>query len=136
MKASKIIERLESRFPNVMRGVQEASDQYSTYDFSNDLYLIEVKSRRKRYNPWLIEQHKVVANKEIADETGQQILYLSEYEGVASIWNINRLIQNKYDFGWTQKRMPCTTDFGARGWKLKDVGYLYEKDSKQINLID
>lgn len=132
---TEVIDCLVNRFPAVMRGTEKAIDQYSTYDFSNDIYLIEVKCRRKRYDPWLIEKHKVDANYDIAVRTGQQILYVSEYQGVAHVWNINRLLYEEYDFGWTTKNLPQTTDFGRREWVKKDIGYVYEKDAKRVELI-
>jgi hypothetical protein len=133
---TEVIDSLVARFPNVLRGTVKAVDKFSTYDFSNDLYLIEVKCRRKRYDPWMIEKHKVDANCEIADRTGQQLLYVSEYKGTAHVWNIMRLLHEDYDFGWTTKNLPKTTDFSRREWVKKHVGYVYEKDAKRIKLIE
>lgn len=135
VKDTEVIDCLVARFPSVLRGTEKAIDKFSTYDFSNDLYLIEVKCRRKRYDPWLIEKHKVDANYDIAVRTGQQILYLSEYKGVAHVWNITRLLHENYDFGWTIKNLPQTTDFSNNNWVKKDVGYVYERDAKRVDLI-
>lgn len=134
MKDTEIISRLTARFPNVMRNTVKAVDQYSTFDFSNDIYLIEVKSRKKKYDPWLIEKHKVDANIEASSSTGHQVLYVTEYQKFAYIWNITRLLAEGYDFGWCNKNMPMTTEFSRRQWVSKEVGYVYEKDCKTVKL--
>jgi hypothetical protein len=112
MKASKIIEKLSLRYPHMGCPI-EATDQFSTFDFESEQYLIEVKSRRKRYDPWL---------------------YITEYEGTAYVWNISRMLVEEYDFKWTQKNMPKTTDFSNNRWVKKDVGYVSESDATIITL--
>jgi hypothetical protein len=133
MKASKIIEKLSLRYPK-MGLPAEASDQFSTFDFENEHYLIEVKSRRKRYDPWLIERHKVDANILAANGTDQDVLYITECEGTAYVWNISKMLVDEYDFKWTQKNMPQTTDFSNNRWVKKDVGYVSESDATVIKL--
>lgn len=136
MKDTEIISRLTALFPKAMTGAEKATDQFSPFDFSNSKYLIEVKSRRKRYDPWIIEKHKIDSNCDLAKDTDRQILYISEHEGVAHVWNISKLILADYDFGWCQKNLPRTTDFSRREWVAKDIGYVYEKDAKSFNLLE
>ena len=112
----------------------EATDQFSTFDFESERYLIEVKSRRKRYDPWLIEKHKVDSNVLATGDTGKEVLYVTEYEGTAYVWNISKMLVNEYDFKWTQKNMPQTTDFSNNRWVKKDVGYVSECDATIITL--
>jgi len=135
MEDTEIIKRLTILFPKAMAGVEKAVDQFSPFDFSNKRYLIEVKSRRKRYDPWIIEKSKVDSNYDLATETDREILYVSEHEGVAHVWNIMKLLEEEYDFGWCQKNLPRTTDFSRREWVKKDIGYVYEKDATSVNLL-
>ena len=118
MKASKIIEKLSLRYPHMGCPI-EATDQFSTFDFESEQYLIEVKSRRKRYDPWLIEKHKVDSNVLAVGDTDKEVLYVTVEE---------------YDFKWTQKNMPKTTDFSNNRWVKKDVGYVSESDATIIKL--
>lgn len=133
MKASTIIQKLSLKYPS-MGLPTEASDKFSTFDFENEHYLIEVKSRRKRYDPWLIERHKVDANVLAANGTDQDVLYITECEGTAYVWNISKMLVDEYDFKWTQKSMPQTTDFSNNRWVKKDVGYVSESDATVIKL--
>lgn len=133
MKASKIIEKLSLLYPHMGCPI-EATDQFSTFDFESERYLIEVKSRRKRYDPWLIEKHKVDSNVLATGDTGKEVLYVTEYEGTAYVWNISKMLVNEYDFKWTQKNMPQTTDFSNNRWVKKDVGYVSECDATIIKL--
>ena len=136
MKAQEIIDRLTNRFPRVMRDTVPASDTYSVFDFSNETYLIEVKSRRKRYNPWMIERKKVKSNLSIARERDKHFLYITECEGIAYVWNISRMMHQAYNFKWVTRRMPATTDFNRTQWVDKEVGFIKQKDSRAVNLLD
>lgn len=135
MEDVEIIKGLASLFPKAMRGTEKAVDQFSTFDFSNDTYLIEIKSRRKKYDPWIIEKSKVDSNCEVAEKSNRQVLYVSEHKGTAHVWNITKLLQDDYDFGWCKRNLPRTTEFSRREWVSKDVGYVYEKDAKSFELL-
>ena len=71
MEDVEIIKGLASLFPKAMKGTKKAVDQFSTFDFSNDTYLIEIKSRRKKYDPWIIEKNKVDSNCEVAEKNNR-----------------------------------------------------------------
>lgn len=133
MKASKIIEKLSLKYPHIGCPT-EVADQFSTFDFESERHLIEVKSRRKRYDPWLIEKHKVDANVLAIGNTDKELLYITEYDGTAYIWNISKMLVSDYDFKWTQKNMPQTTDFSNTRWVKKDVGYVSECDATIVVL--
>ena len=43
---------------DVFGQLSETTNIYEHYDCYNDNYLIEIKSRQREYNPWLIEKYK------------------------------------------------------------------------------
>jgi len=67
-----IITLLNKTYPS-MDKLEKCDDQYSYYDCENNKYLIEIKSRDKHYNPWLIERSKLIANYDKAIETGKRV---------------------------------------------------------------
>jgi len=128
----KIIQALSRHYPTL--GDFAETHEMSPYDFECDYYIIEIKSRNKRYDPWIIERIKLDANTGIAESLKKDFLYLTEYEGNAYIWNISKLIRNDYNFNWEQRQMPWQTEFDRNQKVQKQVGYLYEKKCKEIKL--
>ena len=127
-----IIQALSRHYPTL--GDFAETHEMSPYDFECDYYIIEIKSRNKRYDPWIIERIKLDANTGIAESLKKDFLYLTEYEGNAYIWNISKLIRNDYNFNWEQRQMPWQTEFDRNQKVQKQVGYLYEKKCKEIKL--
>ena len=109
----------------------ESEDIFSCYDCENKQYIIEIKSRDKHYDPWMIEKKKFVSNLKKANELDKEFLYLTEYRTKIIIWNITNLVRVNYDFKWEKRKMPRTTEFVDTKQILKEVGYLYEKYAKQ-----
>ena len=130
MTEEEIINRLNVMFP-VMDALQKCADQYSYYDCENKQYLMEIKSRDRKYNPWLIERAKLIANYDKAIEVGKEFIYLTEHKTKIITWNINDLVASGYNFGWEIKEMPQTTAFEHNDSVLKEVGYLYEQYGKK-----
>ena len=128
----KIIQALSRHYPTL--GDFAETHEMSPYDFECDYYIIEIKSRNKRYDPWIIERIKLDANTGIAESLKKDFLYLTEYKGDAYIWNISKLIRNDYNFNWEQRQMPWQTEFDRNQKVQKQVGYLYEKKCKEIKL--
>jgi hypothetical protein len=128
----KIIQALSRHYPTL--GDFAETHEMSPYDFECDYYIIEIKSRNKRYDPWIIERIKLDANTGIAESLKKDFLYLTEYKGDAYIWNISKLIRNDYNFNWEQRQMPWQTEFDRNQKIQKQVGYLYEKKCKEIKL--
>lgn len=128
----KIIEAFSRHYPTL--GDFAETHVMSPYDFECDYYIIEIKSRNKRYDPWIIERIKVDANTGIAESLKKDFLYLTEYDGNAYIWNISKLIRDDYDFKWEQRQMPWQTEFDKNQFVQKQVGYLFEKKCKEIKL--
>ena len=130
MDQADIIRYLNNMFP-FMDQLVETEDIFETYDCENKLYIVEIKSRDKYYDPWLIEKQKLISNLQKAKKQNKDFIYLTEYRTKIITWNINNLISIDYDFKWQQKLMPETTVFTDRDKVVKDVGYLYEKYAKK-----
>ena len=132
MTESEVAEQLMVAFPKITK-LTAAKDQFSHFDFENDNYLFEIKSRRKAYDPWIIEELKVDTNIGIAESVKKDFIYVNEYEFVLYIWNISKLIRDDYDFGFHKREMPWHTDFENTDGVSKMVGYLYNKDATIFN---
>ena len=128
MKENEVAEQLMVLFPK-MNKLIKAVDQFSYFDYENDNYLFEIKSRRKSYDPWIIEQLKVDTNTGIAESVKKDFIYVNEFEFSLYIWNISKLIRKNYDFGFEKREMPWHTDFENTDSVNKKVGYLYNKDA-------
>lgn len=128
MKQIEIINKLNNIYPGL--NLIECSDPYSTYDASNERYIVEIKSREVEYDGWIIEKKKFDSNIVISVETGKTFVYLTEYKGKIMTWNIHKLVRKNYNFTWEERSMPKTTEFIDNDSITKSVGYLYEKDAK------
>ena len=128
MTQTEIIVKLNSIYSNL--NLVEVKDRYSTYDAENESYIVEVKSRDKKYRSWAIEKKKFDSNIDKAVETGKMFVYLTEYKGDIMTWNINNLVLTGYDFQWTKIPMPQTTEFEDTKTVTKEVGFLYEGVAK------
>jgi|TARA_R100001463_G_scaffold135392_1_gene198655 hypothetical protein len=108
-----------------------SDDPFSSYDASNDTYIVEIKSRDRAYDSWIIEYAKYEKNIDLAIMSNRSFIYLTELNGKIMTWNINRLIAAEYNFNWQERPMPGTTEFLDNEVITKKVGYLYEKDAKK-----
>jgi len=132
VKEQAVAKALNKVYPNI--GELTPTEQHCRYDFECKHYIIEVKCRLKRYDPWIIEKAKVDWNIDIAEKLGKDFLYLTEIKKDAYIWNISKMLQDEYDFQWTTKNLPQNTEFSNRRWTKKHIGYLYEKDATFVQL--
>ena len=128
MTQTEIIDKLNSIYPGL--DLVEVSDPYSSYDAENGRYIVEVKSRDKKYDKWIIEKKKFDNNIVKCIETGKSFVYLTEYNGKIMTWNIHKLVRKGYDFNWNILPMPVTTEFENKKIIAKQVGYLYEANAK------
>jgi hypothetical protein len=128
MTQTEIIDKLNSIYPGLE--LVEVSDPYSSYDAENKRYIVEVKSRDKKYDKWIIEKKKFDNNIVKCIETGKSFVYLTEYNGKIMTWNIHKLVRKGYDFNWNILPMPVTTEFENKKIIAKQVGYLYEANAK------
>ena len=132
MTEAEVAEKIMAAFP-CMKELRQARDEFSPFDYESDDYLVEIKSRRKAYDPWIIEQLKVDTNVAIAESVKKDFIYVNAFELLLYIWNISKLIREEYDFGFEDREMPWTTDFEAVQIISKRTGYLYSKDAIIIN---
>ena len=128
MTQTEIIDKLNSIYPGL--DLVEVSDPYSTYDAENERYIVEVKSRDKKYDSWIIERKKFDSNLLYSMNKNKMFVYLTEHNGKIMTWNIHNLLNSLYDFGWTKMELPATTEFDDKEKIQKEVGYLYEVDAK------
>ena len=132
MTEAEVAEKIMAAFPR-MKELRQAMDEFSPFDYESDDYLVEIKSRRKAYDPWIIEQLKVDTNVAIAESVKKDFIYVNAFELLLFIWNISKLIREDYDFGFEDREMPWTTDFEAVQIISKRTGYLYSKDAIIVN---
>ena len=132
MTEAEVAEKIMAAFPR-MKELRQARDEFSPFDYESDDYLVEIKSRRKAYDPWIIEQLKVDTNVAIAESVKKDFIYVNAFELLLYIWNISKLIREEYDFGFEDREMPWTTDFEAVQIISKRTGYLYSKDATIVN---
>ena len=128
MTQTEIIDKLNSIYPGL--DLVEVSDPYSSYDAENGRYIVEVKSRDKKYDSWIIERKKFDSNLLYSMNVNKMFVYLTEHNGKIMTWNIHNLLNSLYDFGWTKMELPATTEFDTKEKIQKEVGYLYEVDAK------
>jgi len=128
MTETEIASELKKKFPGLSKMIK-AKDKHSRYDYENREYIFEFKSRKKHYNPWIIEKEKLDSNLDIADDMNKDFIYVTEYKDTLYVWNISKLIRDGYDFNFEERIAPNCTDLEDREYqymKIKIVGYLYE----------
>ena len=128
MNQTDIINKLNAIYPSL--NLVECEDQFCSCDATNDTYLVEIKSREKQYRSWVIEKKKFDDNVVKSVETGKMFIYLTEYNGKIMTWNINKLVEQGYDFQWKIMELPQTTEFEETESITKEVGFLYEGSAK------
>ena len=128
MTQTEIIDKLNSIYPGL--DLVEVSDPYCSYDAENGRYIVEVKSRDKKYDSWIIERKKFDSNLLYSMNKNKMFVYLTEHKGKIMTWNIHNLLNSLYDFGWTKMELPATTEFDDKEKIQKEVGYLYEGVAK------
>ena len=130
MTQEQIIKRLNDL--DLFGTVEPAIFRYEHFDCFNDNYLIEIKSRQREYNPWLIEKYKYDKNIREATDQKKLFVYITEFRRKLIIWNITDLTVNGYNFNWEIKRQPQTTEFDLKEQIPKRVGYLLEQFGKIV----
>jgi len=124
---------LEKLYPE-LGDLVEPNDQFSPFDFECRKYIIEVKCRSKVWDPWFIEEVKYNTNINIAESLKKDFIFLTEVKNVAYLYNISRMTRNDYDFKWSNKLLPNSTEFNKTAMIEKPVGYLPIKDAQILIL--
>ena len=110
-------------------GLIATKNKYCTFDAYSDDYVVELKCRRTHYDTQLIEYKKFSVNIDQADESGKEFLYIISTPSGDYIFNISKLYEDDYDFGWEYRSMPSNTDFSNKGNINKKVGYIDVMDA-------
>ena len=92
MTQTEIIDKLNSIYPGL--DLVEVSDPYSSYDAENGRYIVEVKSRDKKYDSWIIERKKFDSNLLYSMNVNKMFVYLTEHNGKIMTWNIHNLLNS------------------------------------------
>ena len=110
--------------------ITPTTDRFCNFDgFSGD-YVLEFKCRRAHYDTQLIEYKKFMWNIGNANESGKEFLYVISTPEGEYIFNVSKLIDESYDFGWEDRIMPDKTDFySPRKHVTKKVGYIDVMDA-------
>jgi len=130
MKQLEIINKLNQL--EVFGQLTETTNIYEHYDCYNDNYIVEIKSRQREYNPWLIEKYKYDKNYTQATKDKKLFIYVTEYKTRIIAWNITDLTINGYNFNWETRQQPETTEFYLQDTIPKRVGYLLEQFGKML----
>jgi len=124
---------LEKLYPK-LGTLEEPEDQYSPFDFECKKYIIEVKCRSQVWDPWFIEGIKYDSNIDISKKIKKDFIFLTEVNRNAYVYNISRMTRNNYNFNWSNKLLPNSTEFNKTKMIEKPVGYLPIKDAKVIKI--
>ena len=124
---TQIVDTLNNLYPN-MDKLQETEDPFCSYDAINDTYIVEIKSRDKTYDSWIIEKKKFDSNIIKAIEENKSFIYLTECNGKVMTWNINRMIAAEYDFKWELTICPA----GEKSNKGNIMGQLYTRNGQSV----
>jgi hypothetical protein len=134
MTEQEIADKIMLAYPG-LGTLTKAEDQFSPFDYQNEKYLFEFKSRKTVYDPWMIEKNKLEVNFSLANDAQKDFIYVTESRGEIYIWNISKLLKNKYDFNFEIREAPISTELPNKKngvMTFKQVGYIYNKDSKII----
>lgn len=134
MTEEEIASAIMDTYPKMSK-LRKATDKFSYFDYENDNYLLEFKSRRSNYNTWLIEYTKLDRNKKIADSVNKDFVYVTEVFGTIYVWNVSKLIRSNYDFNFEMIDAPISSELPDRKngeITLKQVGYLDTAESVTI----
>ena len=124
---------LEKLYPQ-LGPLVEPEDQFSSFDFECDKYIIEVKCRSKVWDPWFIEKIKYDSNMEVAQSKEKDFIFLTEVDKTVYLYNISKLTKLGREFKWTTKLLPNSTEFTNTDKIEKLVSYLYVREALLIHL--
>jgi len=109
------------------------SDKYSSYDASDDNYIVEIKNRRAYYRDKLIEAMKLYKNYQASQLSDKQFLYVVTDEKGVWVFNISKNIKAIVKMPVKAKECPKVTDFECSNEYIIKYSYLLpELMSKHI----
>ena len=111
--------------------LEQNNDQFAHYDLFNENTIIEFKRRTMpstQYGDSFFEKRKYDLN----IEDGRKFLYVVKFTDRTYVWDISKMDQNDFDFGWHKRSLPETTQFSKRHFIYKVVSCLNIKTGKKI----
>ena len=115
--------------PSNMGDLTPTTNQMAHHDAENDQFVVEFKQRNSKYDgTTLIEKQKYDHN--IA--TGKRFVYAVAVGNELYLFDVTKMKDEGYDFGWHDKKQPATTAFERREWVTKRVGYISFNDAKTV----
>jgi len=110
------------------------SDKYSSYDASDDNYIVEIKNRRAYYRDKLIEAMKLYKNYQASQLSNKQFLYVVTDEKGVWVFNISKNIKAVVKMPVEGIECPKTTDFKSNDKIIKYSYVLPELMSRKLEI--
>ena len=123
-----MFDKLQQYHPHFHKMRSTKNDKYCSYDAHTDKYVIEFKARRKYYPTTQIEKSKY----DRLMKENRIPLYVIYSSGKMYVFNLKDLTNNKYNFKWTSKMCPKTTDFFNNKFIKENVGEICWKQAKAV----
>jgi len=110
------------------------SDKYSSYDASDDNYIVEIKNRRAYYRDKLIEAMKLYKNYQASQLSNKQFLYVVTDEKGVWVFNISKNMKAVVKMPVEGIECPKTTDFKSNDKIIKYSYVLPELMSRKLEI--
>ena len=111
------------------------SDTYSSYDASDNNYIVEIKNRRAYYKDKMIEAMKLYKNYQASQYSNKQFLYVVTDEKGVWVFNISKNIKSIVTMPLKGMECPKTTDFKSNDKIIKYSYVLPESIAKNLNSV-
>ena len=111
------------------------SDTYSSYDASDNNYIVEIKNRRAYYKDKMIEAMKLYKNYQASQYSNKQFLYVVTDEKGVWVFNISKNINSIVTMPLKGMECPKTTDFKCNDKIIKYSYVLPESIAKHLNSV-
>jgi hypothetical protein len=111
------------------------SDTYSSYDASDNNYIVEIKNRRAYYKDKMIEAMKLYNNYQASQYSNKQFLYVVTDEKGVWVFNISKNIKSIVTMPLKGMECPKTTDFKSNDKIIKYSYVLPESIAKHLDSV-
>lgn len=110
------------------QSLKECENKYNRFDAYNDFSIVELKYRKSHYDQTMIEFDKFSYNHMYSKLNNKKFMYIVRMQDFVYIFDINKLIEEKYDFNFGWRDLPKTTEFNKKQTVKKFVGYIDIKE--------
>ena len=104
--------------------IKECEDEYNRFDAYNSISIIELKYRKKHYDQTMIEFDKFSYNHMYSKLINKSFIYIVRMMDFVYIFDINKLVEEGYNFNFNWRDLPKTTEFFSDKNTKKFVGYI------------